>query len=143
MSIKRNFIVNIVFSLYSVSICTVLVCFAKCTPGFFFSSNESVHQGQNHIICVFVGAADEIKNTIFVVYCVGRSLSPINVLSFVCSWELSANGGGDVAYLAERRTSMLMFQVRFLGAASDFSHRVNFQCRLLWCPYTPVCSHMY
>ena len=39
-------------------------------------------------------------------------------------------GGGDVAQLAERRTGTPLRQVRFPGAARDFSPRVNFQSRL-------------
>ena len=40
--------------------------------------------------------------------------------------------GGVVAQLVERRTNMNtpLTQVRFYGAASDFSPRVNSQCRL-------------
>ena len=38
--------------------------------------------------------------------------------------------GGDVGQLAERRAGTPLTQVRFLGAARDFSVRVDFQCRL-------------
>ena len=37
--------------------------------------------------------------------------------------------GGDVAQLVEHRTGSLPTQVRFPGAARDFSPRVSFQCR--------------
>ena len=47
--------------------------------------------------------------------------------------------GGDVAQLVEHRTVTPLTQVRFPGAARDFSPIVNFQCRLSYvCPYTPV-----
>ena len=52
--------------------------------------------------------------------------------------------GGDVARLVERRTVTLLRQVRFPGAARDFSPRVNFlEKTLLRCPYTPVCNCMH
>ena len=47
--------------------------------------------------------------------------------------------GEDVAQLLEHRTVTPLTQVRFPGAARDFSPGVNFQCRLSYvCPYTPV-----
>ena len=51
---------------------------------------------------------------------------------------------GDVAQLVEHRTVTPLTQVRFPGAARDFSPRVNFQCRLSYvCPYNPVCNRMH
>ena len=47
---------------------------------------------------------------------------------------------GDVAQLVERRTGTPLMQVRFLGAARDFSPRVNFQCRLSYGVRTPPCA---
>ena len=47
--------------------------------------------------------------------------------------------GGDVAQLVERRTSTLLRQVRFPGAARDFSPRVSFQCRLSY----DVCTALF
>ena len=38
--------------------------------------------------------------------------------------------GGDVVQSVEHRTGTLPTQVRFPGAAKDFSPRVNCQCRL-------------
>ena len=46
----------------------------------------------------------------------------------------------DVAQLLEHRTGMLPMQVRFPGAAKDFSPRVNFQCRLSYGVCTPPCA---
>ena len=56
---------------------------------------------------------------------------------------------GDVAQL-EHRTVMPLTQVRFPGAAWDFSPSVNFQCRFSYaCPYIPcaialinICAHV-
>ena len=48
--------------------------------------------------------------------------------------------GGDVAQLVDRRTSTPLRQVRFPGAARDFSPRVNFQCRLSYGVRTPPCA---
>ena len=51
----------------------------------------------------------------------------------VCVWEGGRVGwgvsqcGGDVAQLVERRTGTPPTQVRFPGAARDFSSRANFQ----------------
>ena len=47
--------------------------------------------------------------------------------------------GGDVAQLVEYRTGTPPTQVRFPGAARDFSPRVNFQCRLSDGVRTPQC----
>ena len=46
----------------------------------------------------------------------------------------------DVAQLIEHRTGMLPTQVRFPGAARDFSPRVSFQCRLFCGVRTPPCA---
>ena len=46
----------------------------------------------------------------------------------------------DVAKLVERRTGTPLKQVRFPGAAKDFSPRVNFQCRLPFSVRTPPCT---
>ena len=48
--------------------------------------------------------------------------------------------GGDVAQLVEHRTGTSPTQVRFPGAARDFSPRVNFQCRLSYGVRTPPCA---
>ena len=50
---------------------------------------------------------------------------------------------GDVAQLVEHRTGTPPPQVRFPGAARDFSPRVNFQCTLVWRPYTPVRNRLH
>ena len=57
---------------------------------------------------------------------------------------------GDVAQLVEHRTGTLLTQVRFPGAARDFSPRINFQCRLAYGVCTPprgitcinICAHI-
>ena len=41
--------------------------------------------------------------------------------------ETEVEEGRDVAQLVEHRTSTPLTQVRFIGAAGDFSLRVNFQ----------------
>ena len=43
---------------------------------------------------------------------------------------MAKHRGGDVAQFVEHRTGTPLTQVRFPGAARDFSLRVNFQCRL-------------
>ena len=50
---------------------------------------------------------------------------------------------GDVAQLVEHRKGTPPTQVRFPGAARDFSPRVSLQCRLSRCPYTPVRNRMH
>ena len=45
--------------------------------------------------------------------------------------------GGDVAQLVEHRPGTPPRQVRFPGVATDFSPRVNFQCRFLTYVRTP------
>ena len=60
------------------------------------------------------------------------------------------NGVGNVAQLVEHRTGTSPTQVRFPGAARDFSPRVNFQCRLCYSVCTPpsaiaciyICAHV-
>ena len=47
---------------------------------------------------------------------------------------------GDVAQLVEHRTSTPLRQVRFPGAARDFSPRISFQCRLCYGVLTPRCA---
>ena len=49
-------------------------------------------------------------------------------------------GGGDVAQLVQHRTGTPQTQVRFPGAARDFSPRVNFQCRLSSGVRIPPCA---
>ena len=46
----------------------------------------------------------------------------------------------DVALLIEHRIGTLLTQVRFTGAASDFSPRIHFQCRLSRGVRTPPCA---
>ena len=48
--------------------------------------------------------------------------------------------GGDVAQLVKRRTGTLLTQVRFPGAAREFSPGVDFQCRLSYGVRTPPCA---
>ena len=48
--------------------------------------------------------------------------------------------GGDLAQLTERRTGTPLREVRFPGAARDFSPRVNLQCRLSYGVRTPPCA---
>ena len=49
--------------------------------------------------------------------------------------------GGDVAHLVEHWTGTPLRQVRFPGAARDFSLRVSLSVQTLpWCPYAPVCK---
>ena len=75
-----------------------------------------------------------------------------------CGWWPTDNltsalfpvSGGDLAQLVERRTGTPLSQVRFPGAAMDFSPRVNFQCRLSYGVRTPssataclsICTHV-
>ena len=47
---------------------------------------------------------------------------------------------GDVAQLVEHRTGTPLTQVRFPGAAREFSPRVNFQCRLSYDVRTSPCA---
>ena len=54
--------------------------------------------------------------------------------------KVCAKGDGDVAQLVERRTGTPLTQVRFPGAARDFSPRVNFQSRLSYGVRTPSCA---
>ena len=48
--------------------------------------------------------------------------------------------GGDVAKLVEHRTGTLPTQVRFPGAARDFSPSVNLQCRLSYGVRKAACA---
>ena len=48
--------------------------------------------------------------------------------------------GGNVAQLVECQTGRLLRQVRFHGAARDFSLKVNSQCRLSFNVHTPPCA---
>ena len=54
--------------------------------------------------------------------------------------ETTFRRGGDVAQLVGLRTGTPLTQVRFSGAARDFSPRVNFQCRLSYSVRTPPCA---
>ena len=54
--------------------------------------------------------------------------------------RLGINTTGDVVQLVEHWTSTMLMQVRFNGAARDFSPRVNFQCRLSYGVRTPPCA---
>ena len=49
--------------------------------------------------------------------------------------------GGDVAQLVDHWTGTPPRQVRFPGAARDFSPRVSFQCRLSYGVRTPPCAN--
>ena len=51
-------------------------------------------------------------------------------------------GGRDVAQLLERRTGTPLRQVRFPGAARDFSPSQLSVQTLLRCPYTPECNRL-
>ena len=48
--------------------------------------------------------------------------------------------GGDVAQLVERRIGTPLRQVRFPGAARNFSPSANFRCRLSFGVLTPMCA---
>ena len=50
---------------------------------------------------------------------------------------------GDVVQWVEHWTGTLPTQVRFPGAARDFSPRVNFHCRLSYSVHTPLCAIAY
>ena len=52
-------------------------------------------------------------------------------------------GGGDVAQLVEHRTGTSLRQVRFPGAARDFSPSQLSVQTLLRCPYNPVRNRMH
>ena len=55
-------------------------------------------------------------------------------------WTSSPFRGGDVAQLVQHPTGMSPTQVRFPGAARDFSPRVNFQCSLSYGVCTSLCA---
>ena len=63
-------------------------------------------------------------------------------LVFVCSFVvcLFFSQGWGCSSLVEHRTVTPLTQVRFPGAAGDFSPRVNFQCRLSYAVRTPPCA---
>ena len=75
----------------------------------------------------------------------GRGGNMVRCLScFGVSSALIILMGGDGAQLVEHRTGTPLTQVRFPGAARDFSPRINFQCRLSYrCPCTPVYNCMH
>ena len=52
----------------------------------------------------------------------------IIIITHIILPGVSAERGGNVARLVEYRTGTSATQVRFPGAARDFSPRVNFQC---------------
>ena len=68
----------------------------------------------------------------------------------IVAFHIAQLRGGDVAQLVEYRTGTPPTQVRFPGAARDFSPRVNFQCRLSDGVPTPpraiaciyICAHV-
>ena len=49
----------------------------------------------------------------------------------------------DLAQLVEHRTGTPLTQIRFLGAARNFSPKVNFQCRLSHCVLKTPCAIAY
>ena len=53
---------------------------------------------------------------------------------------MNSNWGGDVVQLVERRTGTPLTQVRFPGAARDFSPRGNLQGRLCYGVRTLPCG---
>ena len=72
-------------------------------------------------------------------------LSYIHILYriiILCAY-LRRGRDGDVAQLVEDQTGTSLTQVRFPGGARDFSPSQLSVQTLLWCPYTPMCSHMY
>ena len=70
-------------------------------------------------------------------------LLPEETLLFLFrKWPIGTNveKGGDVVQLVQRRTDTPLTQVRFPGAARDFSLRVIFQHRLFFGVRTPPCT---
>ena len=63
-----------------------------------------------------------------------------NIDDSACHATFLNSSGGDVAQLVERRTGTLPTQIRFPGAARDFSPRLNFQCRFSYGVRTPPCK---
>ena len=57
-----------------------------------------------------------------------------------CQFHEWQSGGGVVAQLIERRTGTLPTQIRFPGAARDFSPGVNFRCRFSYGLRTSPCA---
>ena len=68
--------------------------------------------------------------------------STVSVISLSSAQRIFRNTqrGGDVVQWVEHRTGTLPTQVRFPGAAKDFSPRVNFQCRLSYDVCMPLCA---
>ena len=64
----------------------------------------------------------------------------ITALSFCSHISVDRTRDGDIAQLIERRTGTPLRQVRFLGAARDFSPRVHFRCRLSYGVRTLPCA---
>ena len=68
-----------------------------------------------------------------------------SAVSLNLSRPTSACSGAGIARLVEsltKKPGAILMRVRVPDAATDFSPRVNFQCRLLRCPYSPrVQSH--
>ena len=68
---------------------------------------------------------------------------PVGDVYLNCTHRVSRalqTSGGDVAQLVECQTGTPPTQVRFPGAARDFSPRVTFQCRLSYDVRTPPCA---
>ena len=81
------------------------------------------------LIWYIVVHMEEVPLTILKVWEGGGSIPPVPSLEY-----------GDVAQLVECRTGTPLTQVRFPGAAMDFSPRVNFQCRLSYGVRTTPCT---
>ena len=65
----------------------------------------------------------------FFVFCFSSS----SFSSFFCFCSFVFSGGVRIAQLVERpaeKPGAILTRVRVLGAAREFSHRVNFKCRL-------------
>ena len=87
--------------------------------------------------CCATGA----RNNVFrlTVNCVRQTVSDVDIF-ILQGKHHGAKRGGDVAQLLEHRTGTPPTQVRFPGAARDFSPRVIFQCRLSYGVGTPPCA---
>ena len=92
-------------------------------------------------LCFHFSSARWILHNWFLVsYTVSVTVSAVVVLfRFVMTSSLAPQIG-DAAQLAECWTGTLLMQVRFPGAARDFSSRVNFQCRLSYGVCTTPCE---
>ena len=67
-----------------------------------------------------------------------------DVLIQACNNNSNDNDNRDASQLGERRTGTPLTQMRFPGAARDFSPRVQFQCRLSYGVRTPpVCNRTH